>query len=128
MHRPAFFPRRLIGAAVIASAAGMIPVAALAATSFPAAGRAATPPCRTSGLVIWLTPQYGGGYAGADGTGKVYRLNGTSGPGCEASATADSASPRRHWPAGPSASGLQRQCAALNATTSVGLCGCNIGS
>jgi Protein of unknown function (DUF4232) len=74
MHRLVFFPRRLIGAAAIACAAAMIPVAALAATSTPAAGRAATPACRTSGLVIWLTPQFGGGYAG----GYYYNLNFTN--------------------------------------------------
>jgi hypothetical protein len=74
MHRPAFSLRRLIGAAAIASAAAMVPVAALAATSSPAAGRAATPACQTSGLVIWLIPQAGGGYAG----GYYYNLNFTN--------------------------------------------------
>jgi len=74
MHRPAFSPRRLIGATAIACAAAVIPVAALAATSSPAAGRAATPACRTSGLVIWLTPEFGGGYAG----GYYYNLNFTN--------------------------------------------------
>jgi hypothetical protein len=80
MHRPVFARRRLIGAAAIACAAAMIPVAALAATSAPAAGRAAAPACQTSGLVIWLTPQFGGGYAG----GSYYNLNFTnqSGQAC----------------------------------------------
>jgi hypothetical protein len=74
MHRLVFSPRRLIGAAAVACAAAMIPVAALAATSSPAAARAATPACRTSGLVIWLSPQPGGGYAG----GYYYDLNFTN--------------------------------------------------
>lgn len=75
MHLPTYSPRRLIGAAAIACAAALVPVAGLAATSSPAApGRAAVPACRTSGLVIWLTPQLGGGYAG----GYYYNLNFTN--------------------------------------------------
>jgi hypothetical protein len=74
MHRPVLGPRRLIGAATIACAAAMIPVAALAANSSPAASQAATPACQTSGLVIWLIPQPDGGYAG----GYYYDLNFTN--------------------------------------------------
>jgi hypothetical protein len=73
MHLRAHFPRRLIGAAAIACAAALVPVAAFAATS-SAAGRAAVPACRTAGLVIWVTPQFGGGYAG----GYYYNLNFTN--------------------------------------------------
>jgi hypothetical protein len=75
MHLPAYSPRRLTGAAAIACAAALIPVAALAATAAPAApALAPTPACQTSGLVIWFSPQTGGGYAG----GYYYNLNFTN--------------------------------------------------
>jgi Protein of unknown function (DUF4232) len=55
MHLPTLSSRRLAGAAVLACAAALIPVAALAATATPAAPAAASaPPCPTAGLVIWL--------------------------------------------------------------------------
>mgnify|MGYP003907925815 CR=1 FL=1 len=56
MHLPTLSSRRLAGAAVLACAAVLIPVAALAATAAPATpGAASAPPCPTAGLVIWLT-------------------------------------------------------------------------
>ncbi len=70
----ALSPRRLAGAAVIACAAALMPVAALAATAAPAAPAASTPGCATAGLVIWFSPQVGGGYAG----GYYYNLNFTN--------------------------------------------------
>jgi hypothetical protein len=63
MHLPINSPKRLVGAAAVACAAALIPVAALAATASPAAPAASTPRCATSGLVICLNPQQGGGYA-----------------------------------------------------------------
>jgi uncharacterized protein DUF4232 len=62
MHLPINSPKRLIGAAAIACTVALIPVAALAATASPAAPAASTPRCATSGLVIWFSPQLGGGY------------------------------------------------------------------
>jgi hypothetical protein len=67
-------PRRLVGAAAIACAAALIPVATLAATAAPATPAASTPGCATAGLVIWFSPQIGGGYAG----GYYYNLNFTN--------------------------------------------------
>ena len=56
MHLPTLSSRRLAGAAVLACAAVLIPVAARAATAAPATPAAASaPPCPTAGLVIWLT-------------------------------------------------------------------------
>ena len=56
MHLPTLSSRRLAGAAVLACAAVLIPVAARAATAAPATpGAASAPPCPTAGLVIWLT-------------------------------------------------------------------------
>ncbi len=63
MHLPSHFPTRLTGAAAIACAAALTPVAALAATGNPAAPApaASTPRCVTPGLVIWLdVPQVRG--------------------------------------------------------------------
>lgn len=74
MHFPTTSPRRVIGAAAIACAAALVPVAALAATSAPASRPASTPACATSGLVIWFAPQAGGGYAG----GYYYNINFTN--------------------------------------------------
>jgi len=67
-------PRRAIGAAAIAFAAALVPVAALAATSSATSRPASTPACATSGLVIWFAPQVGGGYAG----GYYYNINFTN--------------------------------------------------
>jgi hypothetical protein len=53
MHLPALSYRRLIGAAAIACAAALAPVAAPAAA-------ASTPKCATSGLVIWLNTRASG--------------------------------------------------------------------
>jgi len=55
MHLPNFSPRRLAGAAAIACAAALTPVAALAGTASPAAPAASTPRCPTSGLVVWIS-------------------------------------------------------------------------
>jgi hypothetical protein len=65
MHLPVSSPRRLIGAAALACAIALIPAAALAATSSPAARAAAgsTPRCATSGLVVWMDT-FGNGAAG----------------------------------------------------------------
>ncbi len=57
MRLSAISPGRLALAAAIACAAALVPVAALAATSSPAAPAAGTPPCATSGLVIWMDTQ-----------------------------------------------------------------------
>jgi hypothetical protein len=61
MRLHAFSPRRLAGATAIASAAALIPVAALAATGSPAApvSAASTPGCSTAGLVAWITYDQG---------------------------------------------------------------------
>jgi hypothetical protein len=64
MYFPTRSPRRLLGAAAIACAASLIPVAALASTSSAAHGSPATPACATSGLVVWLNVPPGSGYAG----------------------------------------------------------------
>jgi hypothetical protein len=57
MHLPVPFPRRLAGAAALACAAVLAPVATLTASASPAtpAATAATPRCATAGLVIWMT-------------------------------------------------------------------------
>jgi Protein of unknown function (DUF4232) len=65
MHLPTHSPRRLISAAAIACAAALIPGAALAATSSPAAHvTAGTAACATSDLVAWLDVPPGHDYAG----------------------------------------------------------------
>src|SRR5260370_35084035 len=63
MHLHVNFGKRLIGAAGIACAAALIPVAALAATAPPPAPAASTPGCAASGLALWVAPQLRGGYA-----------------------------------------------------------------
>jgi hypothetical protein len=75
MHLLSYSRRRLIGAAAIACAAALVPVAALAAAASPAAPAvaASTPGCATSGLVVWLNTN-GDGYAG----GADYTLNFTN--------------------------------------------------
>jgi hypothetical protein len=57
MHLHINSPRRLVGAAAIACAAALIPVAALGATTAAAAPAARTPACATSGLVVWMNTQ-----------------------------------------------------------------------
>jgi Domain of unknown function (DUF4232) len=76
MHLPIHFPARLTGAAALACAAALTPVASLAAAGSPtAAARAAsTPRCATSGLVVWLDVPPGNHYAG----GAVYYLEFTN--------------------------------------------------
>jgi hypothetical protein len=65
MHLPTSFPGRLIGAAAIACAVALVPAAALAATSSPAAQDAtASANCATAGLVVWLNVPPGNHYAG----------------------------------------------------------------
>jgi hypothetical protein len=65
MHIPTHPRGRMIGLAVLAVAAAMIPAAALAATTSSAAGATATTPrCATAGLVIWMDTN-GDGAAGS---------------------------------------------------------------
>jgi Protein of unknown function (DUF4232) len=64
MHLPGLSPKRLASAAAVACAAALVPVAAPAATASPAlpaatASAASAPPCRTAGLVIWLSNPQG---------------------------------------------------------------------
>ena len=61
MHLPTLSPRRLAGAAAVACAAALIPVAALAATASPAAPAVAAgaPGCPTTGLVVWMNNEQG---------------------------------------------------------------------
>ena len=61
MHLPTLSPRRLAGAAAVACATALIPVAALATTASPAAPAVAvrTPGCPTAGLVIWMNNEQG---------------------------------------------------------------------
>lgn len=61
MRLHAFSPRRLAGAAAVASAAALIPVASLAATGSAAAPATtvSTPGCSTAGLVSWITYDQG---------------------------------------------------------------------
>ena len=66
--------RRLFGAGAVGAAAGVPRGPPQAATASPAASAASTPRCATSGLVIWFSPQLGGGYAG----GYYYNLNFTN--------------------------------------------------
>ena len=61
MRPHALSPRRLAGALAIASAAALLPMAALAATGAPAApvSAASTPGCTTAGLVAWISYDQG---------------------------------------------------------------------
>jgi Protein of unknown function (DUF4232) len=62
MHLPTTLsPRRLAGAAVVACAAALIPVASFAATASPAAPAvaASVPACPTAGLVVWMNNEQG---------------------------------------------------------------------
>jgi Protein of unknown function (DUF4232) len=69
MHLATLSSRRLIGTAGLACAPVLASVAVLAVTASPAApaGAAAarTPRCATSGLVVWLNNEQGGGTAGS---------------------------------------------------------------
>lgn len=68
MHPPTFSSRRLTGAVALACAAALAAAGApaIAASRAPArAGASGTPPCRTSGLVVWLNDEPGGGTAGS---------------------------------------------------------------
>ena len=58
MHLPTLSPRRLAGAAAVACAAALIPVAALATTATPAAPASAAG-CPTAGLVVWMNNEQG---------------------------------------------------------------------
>jgi Protein of unknown function (DUF4232) len=72
---PASLPRRLAGAAAIASGVALVPAVALAAASAPAAhDAAAIPACATSGLVVWLNVPPGNDFAG----GAAYNLEFTN--------------------------------------------------
>jgi Protein of unknown function (DUF4232) len=68
MHRFTLFPRRLLGAAALASAAALVPVAALAttaATAAPARPAAATAsPCSSADLEVWVAADSMNGAAG----------------------------------------------------------------
>jgi Protein of unknown function (DUF4232) len=62
MHLPTTLsPRRLAGAAAIACAAALIPVASFAAAASPAAPAvaASVPACPTAGLVVWMNNEQG---------------------------------------------------------------------
>ena len=69
MHPPTFSSRRVVGTVALACAPALASAAALAATASPAAPAGATaagtPRCATSGLVIWLNNEQGGGTAGS---------------------------------------------------------------
>jgi len=65
MNQPTLSARRLIGAFVVACAVTWAPIAAITITGSGLASAGADPTkCATSKLVVWLTPQVGGGYAG----------------------------------------------------------------
>lgn len=66
MHIPGYSGRRMIGAAALALAATLIPVASLAVTTSSGAAAAQAPPprCVTAGLVIWMDTN-GDGAAGS---------------------------------------------------------------
>jgi Domain of unknown function (DUF4232) len=62
MHLPTTLPpRRLAGAAAVACAAALIPVASFAATASPAAPAvtASVPACPTARLVVWMNNEQG---------------------------------------------------------------------
>jgi Domain of unknown function (DUF4232) len=61
MHLPTLSPRRLAGAAAVACAAALIPVAALATTASPTAPAvaASAPGCPSAGLVVWMNNEQG---------------------------------------------------------------------
>jgi len=81
MRFPVHSPRRLIGAAAIACAAALTPVAALAAASSPAVpGTASAPRCSTYDLVIYLDVPVGNGYAG--GSAYYIQFTNLSGHAC----------------------------------------------
>ena len=81
MRFPVHSPRRLIGAAAIACAAALTPVAALAAASSPAVPATATAPhCTTYELVIYLDVPVGNGYAG--GSAYYIQFTNLSGHAC----------------------------------------------
>ena len=76
MYRPTHFPARLAGAAAMACAAALMPVAAFATTGSQAApaSAASTPRCATSDLVAWLDVPPGHDFAG----GAAYYLEFTN--------------------------------------------------
>lgn len=69
MHLHTFSFTRRTGTAALACATALASVVALAFTASPAApagaAAAGTPKCATSGLVIWLNDEQGGGTAGS---------------------------------------------------------------
>jgi Protein of unknown function (DUF4232) len=81
MRFPVHCPGRLVGAAAIACAAALTPVAALAAASSSAVlGTASAPRCTTYDLVIYLDVPVGNGYAG--GSGYYIQFTNLSGHAC----------------------------------------------
>jgi len=80
MHLHTHSPKRLIGAAVVACAAALIPVASLAATASPVAPvtAAGLPGCATSGLVVWLDTSGNGHAGGIDYTLNLTNLSGSA--------------------------------------------------
>ena len=78
-----FSPRRLIGAAAMACAAALIPVASLAATAAPAtAAGAAVPRCLPASLATGLYGYESGKYDGQGQGGFILTLTNTGGGTC----------------------------------------------
>ena len=78
-----FSPRRLTGAAAIACAAALIPVASLAATAAPAtAAGAAVPRCLPASLAAGLYGYESGKYDGQGQGGFILTLTNTGGGAC----------------------------------------------
>jgi hypothetical protein len=79
-----FSPRRLTGAAAIACAATLIPVASLAATASPAtpAAGAAAPRCLPTNLAAGLYGYESGRYDGQGQGGFILTLTNTGGGAC----------------------------------------------
>ena len=84
MHLPTHSPRRLAGAAALACAAALIPVASLAATTSPAAPQAAiaVPRCHQNALAAGLYGYESGSYDGHGQGGVILTLTNTSGAAC----------------------------------------------
>jgi Protein of unknown function (DUF4232) len=79
-----FSPRRLTGAAAIACAAALIPVASLAATASPATSAAGTPVprCLQANLATGLHGYESGNYDGRGQGGFILTLTNTGGGAC----------------------------------------------
>jgi hypothetical protein len=77
-----FSPRRLTGAAAIACAATLIPVASLAATASPAAAGTVVPRCLESNLATGLYGYESGRYDGQGQGGFILTLTNTGSGAC----------------------------------------------